>query len=281
MGISFVMSSMVNQCEAKLLANEMFRRPRWNSRNASQEQFLSWNASFAGRLLGETVEILTMSFNPVSYFAGIGTVFVAIAVGFGGGLLMTNSVHNPDPPNRVERVASSAPLVSPTTPTPPNTAQASTTPVVAPAPAPNPSASATSVATATPQVGPPSSPPQASTSSQRAVPQQPPSAEVARANDQQPARTQQPAVPNDQPAVVRESNAKPQDQDADARKIAEKKQADRRKWAERKRKQQELEAATVEVRKTERGEGPQEVIQRDIVEMPRIEMPRLGFFGDN
>jgi hypothetical protein len=88
-------------------------------------------------------------------------------------------------------------------------------------------------------------------------------------------------VPNDQPAVVRESNAKPQDQDADARKIAEKKQADRRKWAERKRKQQELEAATVEVRKTERGEGPQEVIQRDIVEMPRIEMPRLGFFGDN
>ena len=67
---------MVNQCEAKLLANEMFRRPRWNSRNASQEQFLSWNASFAGRLLGETVEILTMSFNPVSYFAGIGTVLL-------------------------------------------------------------------------------------------------------------------------------------------------------------------------------------------------------------
>src|SRR5947208_1436786 len=127
----------------------MFHRSRWNSRNASEEQFLSWNASFAGRLLGKTVEILAMSFNPVSYFAGIGTVFVAIAVGFGGGLLMTNSVHNPDPPNRVERVASSAPLVSPTTPTPPN-AQASTTPVVAQGPAPGPSASATSV-TATPE----------------------------------------------------------------------------------------------------------------------------------
>jgi DNA segregation ATPase FtsK/SpoIIIE-like protein len=77
--------------------------------------------------------------------------------------------------------------------------------------------------------------------------------------------------------VVRETNAKPQDQDVDAKRIAaEKKQAERRKWAERKRRQQELEAATVEVRKIERGEGPQEVVQKDTVEMPR-----LGFFGQN
>jgi len=30
------------------------------------------------KVIGQTVEILTMSFNPVSYFAGIGTVFVAM-----------------------------------------------------------------------------------------------------------------------------------------------------------------------------------------------------------
>src|SRR3954447_15718158 len=68
-----------------------------------------------------------MTFNPVSYFAGIGTVFVAVAVGFGGGLLITSSDHKADPPNRLERIAASAPL-------------ASTTVAVAPASAPSPSA---------------------------------------------------------------------------------------------------------------------------------------------
>jgi hypothetical protein len=207
------------------------------------------------KVIGRNRGDLAMTFNPVSYFAGIGTVFVAMAVGFGGGLLMTGSVHNPDPPNRVERVASSAPLASPAAT--PSSTQASIAPAVAPAPAPS------------------SSPAQAPASPQQAVPQQPPSTETVRAANQQA------AAPNDLPSVVREANAKPQDQDVDAKKIAEKKQAERRKWAERKRKQQELEAATVEVRKVERGDGPQEVVQKDTVEMPRIEMPRLGFFGQD
>lgn len=49
-----------------------------------------------------------MSFSPVSFFAGVGTVFVAISVGFGGGFMMTNATQKPETPNRVERVTSAA-----------------------------------------------------------------------------------------------------------------------------------------------------------------------------
>ena len=190
-----------------------------------------------------------MAFNPASYFAGIGTVFVAIAVGFGGGLLMTNSVHQSDPPNRLERVASSTPLPSPSAPQASSpAAQAS---VVTPAPASEPN---------------PAVPPQQiSASPQQVTP--PPSVETTEA-------AHQPAVANDPPPLAREVAAKPQDQDNEAKKIAERKQAERRKWAERKRRQQELEAATVEVRRLDRGDSSREVVQRDV-----IEMPRLGFFG--
>jgi hypothetical protein len=123
--------------------------------------------------------------------------------------------------------------------------------------------------------------PEASASPPQAVPQQPPAADAVRPANQQPATNQQAVAPNDQHPVVRETNAKPQDQDIEAKRIAEKKQAGRRKWAERKRRQQELETATVEVRKIERDDGAQEVVQKDTIGMPRIEMPRLGFFGEN
>jgi hypothetical protein len=206
-----------------------------------------------------------MAFNPVSYFAGIGTVAVAIALGFGGGLLMTNSVQKPEPPNRLERVASSAPLASPSAPqASASTTQASIAPEATPAPVPEPRSSASPQ-----QVTPPQPP-------------QPPPVETTQAANQQ-----QPAVANDPPPPsAREVAAKPQDQDNDARKTAERKQAERRKWAERKRRQQELENATVEVRRIDRDDVRRidrddhrddlgrEVVQRDIVETPRF-----GFFG--
>jgi hypothetical protein len=199
-----------------------------------------------------------MAFNPVSYFAGIGTVAVAIAVGFGGGLLMTNSIHKPEAPNRLERVASSAPLASPAAP--PASAspiQASIAPDVTLAPVPEP--------------GPSASPQQVAPSQ----PQQPPPVATTQATNQQP------AVATDPPPLSAREAAKSQDQDSDARKqdsdarrVAERRQMERRKWAERKRRQQELDAATVEVRRNDRDDGSREIVQRDL-----IEMPRSGFFG--
>jgi hypothetical protein len=94
-------------------------------------------------------------------------------------------------------------------------------------------------------------------------------------------------VATDSPPPSARESAKPQDQDNDARKIAERRQAERRKWAERKRKQQELEAATVEVRRGDRDDGSREVVRRidrddgdrEVVQRDLIEVPRLGFFG--
>jgi hypothetical protein len=65
------------------------------------------------------------------------------------------------------------------------------------------------------------------------------------------------------PPSVSESMAKPQDQENDTRRIAERKQAAHRKWAERKRRQQQLEAATVEVRRGDRDDDSREVRRGD------------------
>ncbi len=49
-----------------------------------------------------------MAFSSSSYFAGMATAFVAVAVGFAGGTLVTTSAVQP--PNRLDRVVSSTPL---------------------------------------------------------------------------------------------------------------------------------------------------------------------------
>jgi hypothetical protein len=238
-----------------------------------------------------------MAFNPVSFFAGIGTVFVAIAVGFGGGLLLTSSVKT-EPPNRLERVAGSMPLPTPSAPqasspavqTP--TVQTPTVSVVTPAPASTPAPVSEANASVPSQ--------QAAAPSQPAAAPQPPAAETPKppAAETTQAANQQSAVANDPPASVRESAAKPQDEDNDARRIAEKKRAEHRKWAERKRRQQELETATDEVRKIDRNDRNSNdrrysddrnddspvIVRRDddspvIVRRDIVETPRLGFFG--
>jgi hypothetical protein len=223
-----------------------------------------------------------MAFNPVSFFAGIGTVAAAIAVGFGGGLFMTNTVHKSEAPNRLERVASSAPLATPAAPqAPASPIQASIAPDATPAPAP-------------------AAEPRSSASPQQVTPPQPPQPPPVQTTQ---AANQQPAVATDPPPPLARESAKPQDQDNDARKIADRRHTERRKWAERKRRQQELEGATVETRKIDRDDGSREVVrrddgsrevvrrddsgrevvrrdivdQRDIIETPRSGL--LGFFG--
>jgi hypothetical protein len=68
-----------------------------------------------------------MAFSPSSFFAGVGTVFAAITIGFAGGAMLAPSPKSE--PNRVERVAANAPVVTPVAP------PKSETPASPPAPA--------------------------------------------------------------------------------------------------------------------------------------------------
>jgi hypothetical protein len=69
-----------------------------------------------------------MAFSNSSYFAGVGTAFAAIALGFAGGAMITTSAVQP--PNRLERVASNAahPSSAPSSATPASSAASSPLP---------------------------------------------------------------------------------------------------------------------------------------------------------
>src|SRR3954454_4209957 len=56
-----------------------------------------------------------MPFSMTSYFLGVGTVVGALALGFGGGIVLTNTAikDTPSGPSRVERAARSEPVPSP------------------------------------------------------------------------------------------------------------------------------------------------------------------------
>jgi hypothetical protein len=56
-----------------------------------------------------------MPFSMTSYFLGVGTVVGALALGFGGGIVLTNTAIKdaPSAPSRVERAARSEPVPSP------------------------------------------------------------------------------------------------------------------------------------------------------------------------
>lgn len=101
------------------------RTASFRSLNKCTERFLQRDRSLVARR-----EIAVMPFSLSSYFVGVGTVSVAIAVGFGGGLLLGSTDHKPEPPNRLERVTASAPansvaVAAPQTPLPVTASDAS------------------------------------------------------------------------------------------------------------------------------------------------------------
>jgi type IV secretory pathway VirB10-like protein len=185
-----------------------------------------------------------MPINTTSYFAGVATAFAAVALGFAGGFGVSNPTQKVEPPNRVERVAANAPLANPQgVQAAAPVAKPDTAPPVPPAAAPEPAAP------------------------QPVAEQQPPAQQQAA---QQPA-----AAPAPAPVVAKDDAAEPAKiREADL-KAAERKRAQHRRWAERQRHLQELDAATAQVRQVDRGEG-ELVVQRS-----PIEVPRLGFFGNN
>jgi hypothetical protein len=193
-----------------------------------------------------------MAFSTTSFFAGVGTVFAAVTIGFAGGALLTTSSPKMEP-NRLERVAASnPPTVAATKAETPAVPSVPTTQAEAP-PVPAVQAAArneTAETTATPD-------------RVVAMTPAPASPQVA------------PAQPQP-PVVAREDMASQIDtakrlRETELRKQADLRESDRRA-EQRRRKRQEIDAAVDAVRRMKRDGVLQEAAQQD-------EAPRFGFFG--
>ena len=202
-----------------------------------------------------------------AYFAGAGTVVVAIVAGVGGGLVIADMIH-PKPARqgtemtRLERRMSPEPI--PAAPGPSEPAQYLA--------ASQPSAPGTAVAAAPAQVQP-----QTETGSSVSASARP--AETAAATQPE-APAPQPATAAAQPVAHEPTdaaeNALAKAREADLKRAAEKRRLERRQqWAERRRQRQQQELRAVE-EKVREETGPRQVFAAEPV---RIEMPQIRLFG--
>jgi hypothetical protein len=208
-----------------------------------------------------------MPFSLGSYILGVGTVVGALAIGFGGGAVLTNTVmkENPAGPTRVQRVARSEPLPAP---------QTADVPVASPRenPAP-PAAQAPSVDRDRAQAAQaPPAQPAAAPAPAPAVQAEPPKPDVQsgteRAKD--PAPTQ-PAGQARQPEQPKQAESK----EAEPRKTAERKGERQKRYAERKLR--EITIARMKPRRFEVDE-PEVVVSEP--QEPHFDLFRMpGFFG--
>jgi hypothetical protein len=206
-----------------------------------------------------------------AYFAGVGTVVAAVALGLGGGLTIAN-IMNPHPDKgvettKLERRLSDAPKTVADSSTAPVPYPATTQPVaVAPVSAAAPPEPRTEAATPAPVPSP--------TAGQTLV--------AVSAGPQDP-----PTPPTVAPSASRERLAKPEDamakaRDADLKRVERNRSERRQQWAERRRhetRQSEQVRAQqpIEVDQTVREDtGPPEVAAA-----PRIEFPLINLFGQD
>jgi hypothetical protein len=194
-----------------------------------------------------------MSFSTSSYLAGVGSVVVAVAVGFSGGFFMAKPPEYVEP-NRLQRVTSSASISNPAPPT---------TPVVAAPSAADPKPVTTEVNVAVQQPTAPPHPIEAIPVVAKAsgAEQAPALAKAA-----EPVRADVTSNRDAQPAASAESLR------AAEAKAAERKRSDARKLAER-RKQREIEQAVIAVRRITRDDRDRQQVADG------FETPRFGFFG--
>jgi type IV secretory pathway VirB10-like protein len=193
-----------------------------------------------------------MAFNTTSFYAGVGTMFAAVTIGFAGGAMLTSSPKME--PNRLERVAANTPATIPA-------AAKAETPVVA---------SVSNVKAETPAVSP--------VLAKNETPETP--AAPDRVVSTTPASPAQVVPPQPQPVVAKEvsredlaaqiDNAK-KIREGELRKQAEFRESERR-VEQRRRKRQEIDAAVSAVRRMQRDGVLQEASQQD-------DSPRFGFFG--
>jgi hypothetical protein len=206
-----------------------------------------------------------------AYFAGVGTVAVAIAAGLGGGLLFSNMVapHQPkyaaEPTKLEQRMADRTIPVS-STPSEPApylaaTQPAATNPVVVAAPQPQ----------SQPQAESPSAPPAEQKTANNAAADQ---------------VTSPPQVPQATEPAAREPANSPREafgkaRDADIKRAAtEKRRTERhQQWADKRRvrqpREQDLEAVEQSVRDVT------EPRQAFMAEPARLDTPRIRLFGDD
>jgi hypothetical protein len=199
-----------------------------------------------------------MAFSTSSFFAGVGTVFAAVTIGFAGGAMITSSPKME--PNRLERVAANTPITAAAGMKAETKAE---TPAVAPAPAVKAEAPA-----AAPVLAAKNETPETTAPFDRVI-----STTQAPVSRQAPV-SQQIVPPQPQPAVAKEDFASQID---NAKKIREgelRKQADAERRADqRRRKRHEIEAAVNAVRRMQRDGVLQDVVSQ------QDDAPRLGFFG--
>lgn len=216
-----------------------------------------------------------------AYFAGVGTVVVAIAAGVGGGLTVANIVSPHDAKqaiSKVERRNSSEPIAVAAAPSEPvsylaATQAAATKPVVvSPAPQQQNAAPSESV-----NAAPPAEATTARDNNNNATAQQPPQ----QAPSTQTAPREQTASPEDAKANARDVDAKAVDAKAREgdvkRAAAEKRRTEhRQQWAERRRqpRHQDDDLRDVELKVREATEAPR-ILAADPV---RMEEPRIRLF---
>ena len=228
-----------------------------------------------------------MPLHSASYFAGVGTVVATMAIGFGGGVMLTDAFvgKSERTPTLMERRASplaeSTPVVA-TAPTPqPNNQQAAT----APAPQQPPvEPQAPQQQAAAPQPAP--VPQQAAVPQQQAAAPQPvieppPAAAQATQTSAQPATRERPQFEQSM-GQMREADVRQPDADARKAAAAERRKQERRKWAERRKlemeKVDELTAVTEKVKQIERRREREPEFRSYAAESPRS-LPVFGVFG--
>lgn len=221
-----------------------------------------------------------------AYFAGGGTVILAIVVGIGGGLIMGNMVAPQSPKQgveqtRLERQKSPEPIQAVAGPSQPvpylATAQARNEAIAA-APAPTqPQPESISASAAAP-------PAQTPAATQPPAPQQQAATQPAAAPPQPAAASAQPAAPEPRAAA---EDTQVRARDADTRRTVERRKPERRQqWVEsrRRRQPQDLRAVEESVREDTEGrprrEFAVEPVRREFSAEPvRIETPQIRLFG--
>jgi hypothetical protein len=205
-----------------------------------------------------------------AYFAGAGTIVVAIVVGLGGGLMVADIVSPKSPKQGTEM----SKLEQRTAPRPIPAAATALEPVPYLNPA-QPSAPAT-VAAVPAQ-------PQAQTEAANAAPVPSQRADTSATTPPE-LPAQQPATPAAQPAVARQPAAVPDDtlaraRDADIKRAQDRRRAEqqrRQQWAERRRQRQPQELREVEVESVREDTEPRRIYTSEPV---RMELPQIRLFG--
>jgi|SRR5215831_16891823 hypothetical protein len=230
-----------------------------------------------------------------AFFAGVGTVVVAIGAGVGGGLTIAHMMSPLEPRlamGKAERRA--VPEMPPSTKDPlvpvPYLAatQATTNAAVAVPPAERSSPQQQAEAgNSSPQASRPSETTASNEQTSKPSDSSKPAAASAKPSD---AATSKPSAPSVQPAVTREQASAPDDanakaRDSDVRRNADLKRAERRKaerrqqWVDRRRIQQGREQELRDVEASVRDDSEVHVYREDSEQPVRIGFPQIRLFG--